>query len=136
VRAGPIQKFAFTVALVALIVSSSGCGTYRQVPAPGAKSEASSDDPSNRILEGDTVRLRLKSGEKYSGTVARLSDQELSLGGRGNYGHSDLIIRLEEIDQVEIRNESAGEVEGAWLVGLGLGFVVAFIVGMNSAGWN
>ena len=40
-----------------------------------------------------------------------ITDETLGLGELGNYGLTDLTIQLDEIEEVELRNESSGQIE-------------------------
>ena len=104
-----IRRIAFTMVLATLLISHLGCATYRDgaLPAPGMQGDETSKDV---VAEGDSVRLSLYSGKSYSGNVIWVTNDKLKLGGLGNYGLPDLIIQLAEIEKLELRNQSGGQI--------------------------
>ncbi len=121
-----IRRLAFTMVLTTLLVSYSGCATYRDVALPASEVKAGDETPNDIVVEGDDVRLRLYSDETYSGKVIWITNEELRLGGLGNYGLSDITVQLAEIERIELRNESSGQIETSWFLGIGLGLFGLF----------
>ncbi len=120
--------------LIALCVFLSGCATYRQATVPVMGPGAGIPDDTSSILEGDTVRLVLDSGETASGKVLRLDDEKLVLDLGGNYGHEEQVIGLAEIEHAEFRNESDGQIEGHWFLAIGAALAVSVLVTLRSIG--
>lgn len=122
--------------LVTLCIVLSGCTTYRPAAIPGAGSERDSGEGNASIRLGDTVRIVLHSGETVSGKVLWITKEEIALGSRGNYGDEDLVIKVSTIDLVEVRDQSDGQIEGRWFIGLGVAALIAAYVSLRSTGWN
>ena len=120
--------------LIALCVFLSGCATYRQATVPVMGPGARNPDDTSSILEGDTVRLVLDSGETASGKVLRLDDEKLVLDLGGNYDHEERVIGLAEIEHAEFRNESDGQIEGHWFLAIGAALAVSILVTLRSMG--
>jgi len=95
-----------------------------------------SGEENSSVMEGDTVRIVLHSGEKVSGKVMWITNEEMSLGGRGNYGDEDLVLKVSTIDYVEVRDQSDGQIEGRWFIGLGVAAVIGAYIGLRSINMN
>ena len=131
-----MRRFAFSTVLITLLLSLWGCGTYRKVTLPDSGVETDAGYQKFPISEGDSVRLKLRSGETYSGTVIWLTKKELGLDGLGNYGPSDLIIQLPNIEKLELRNQSDGQVETTSFLAVGIGLIAVFFWLLNSSQGN
>ncbi len=128
-----ITRYFWVVTLCAFL---SGCATYRPASIPEAEPEAGSSEEGPSILEGDTVRLVLRSGKKVSGKVLWLTRDEIALGRRGNYGDDDLVIKFSETEYAEIRDQSDGQIERSWFVSLGVAALISAYVGLRSIDMN
>jgi hypothetical protein len=131
-KLGVIMRFFW---LATLCVFISGCATYRPASVPVAEPGTEFDEATSSILEGDTARIALHSGKKVSGKVLWLSSEKLALDRGGNYDNEELVIGISEIDQVEIRNQSDGQIEKRWFLSLGAAAVVATYVALRNAGF-
>jgi len=72
--------------------------------------------------------VTLRSGENLTGKVAWLTNDELALVGRENYGHSDMVVRVADIEHIEIREQSDGDIERRWFVGMGMAAVLSVLL--------
>ena len=131
-----LRKTTKVIWLFTLCVFVSGCTTYRPSSIPDAVPEMGSGEESPSVLEGDTVRIILYSGKGVSGKVLWMTNEEIALGSRGNYGDEDLIIKVSTIEYVEVREQSDGELEKRWFLGLGAAAVIGAYIGLRSINMN
>lgn len=117
-----------------LCVFVSGCATYRSASLPEPVPEMGSGGGGSSVREGDTVRILLRSGETVSGEVMWMTNEEVSLGNRGNYGGEDLAVAISTIESIEVRNESDGEIEGLWFISMGVALLISAFIGLQSMG--
>ncbi len=122
--------------LVTLGVFVSGCTTYRPSSFPGAVPETGSGEENPSLSEGDTVRIVLHSGKRVSGKVLWMTMEEIALGSRGNYGDENLVIKVSTIEYIEVRDQSDGEIEGAWFISLGVAAIVSAYLALRSINMN
>ena len=104
--------------VLSLVFFLVGCTTYRPGYVPGEPQGVQAGAEDGPVRVGSTVRITLKDGNSVSGKVTALSNEELVLGGRGNYGFEDLTINVKDIENVEIRNESDSTIELGWFVAI------------------
>ena len=71
-----------------------------------------------------------------SGKVNWVTNEELALGSRGNYGHEDRVVKVVEIEFVEVRDQSDGQIESRWFLGLGAAAVISIYIGLRSIEMN
>ena len=128
--AGDFRRVIFVFVLAAFLVASSGCTSYRRAALPGSVGMVAPSAEICTVVEGSSVRIGLRTGETVSGTVSSISAEELVLGGRGNYAHSDVVVRIAEIDYVEMREQSDGQVERGWFFGLFVAAVVGLVLSL------
>ena len=121
---GNFRRFCFAVTLGTFIVAASGCATYQRTVVSGEGAEDAVVDRAKLVEEGTTVRVKLLSGETVGGTVLSVTDNEIELGSRGNYGHENATVRISDVNYIEVREQSDGLIEGGWFVGILIGLSV------------
>ncbi|MBE0564510.1 MAG: hypothetical protein IH621_01015 [Krumholzibacteria bacterium] len=131
-----MKRIIWCFELVTICAFIAGCTTYRPASIPVAESATDPGEEHSLILEGDAVRMVLHSGEEVSGKVIWLTNEELALGNRGNYGDEDLVIKVSEIEYAEIRDQSDSQIERRWFVSLGAAALVAAYIGLRGIGMN
>lgn len=104
--------------VLSLVFFLAGCASYKPGYVPGDAHGGQAGTGDGPVRVGSTVRITLKEGNTVSGKITALSNEELVLGGRGNYGFEDLTINVQDIENVEIRNESDSTIELGWLVAI------------------
>lgn len=118
--------------LVTLCAFISGCATYRPASVPVVETGTGFAEGTSSVVEGDAVRISLHSGKEATGKVLWLNGEKLALDRGGNHDNEELVIDIAEIDRVEIRDQSDGQIERNWFLSLGAAALVAAYVGLRS----
>ncbi len=114
-------RLALLLLLGAMALVNFGCASYQRAPV-------AADAPAGTWPEGTNVRVVLHSGDKYTGRILRSTTEEIALDGLGNYGESEIVLSLADVDYVEVRQQSDGEIEQGWFILLGVALVTTFFL--------
>lgn len=115
------------VLLSTLMALASGCATYR----PAHTDVMGVEEDRASIIEGDTVRLLLDSGQTVSGKVRWLTDEKLGISRAGNLG-DEVVVAIADIARAEIRDQSDGQIDGYLFMGVGAALVTgAYLILRN-----
>ena len=118
--------------LVTLCCFVSGCSTYRRVDSPTIVIESDSGDHNDTISSGANLRVTLLTGEVVLGQVVWVTNDEIALSSRGNYGYENRIVKVAEIEFVEVRDQSDSQIERRWFLGLGAAAVISIFIGLRN----
>ena len=122
--------------LLSLCVYLSACTTYRTATLPGTPPDPIPGEEIPVVSKGDAVKIHLHSGEKESGKVLWVTDREIALGHRENYGGDDLVVPVSNIESIEVREQSDGQIEGAWFASLLVAAFVGMYYSLRNIGYN
>lgn len=126
-------RTAAPLLLISLVVYLSGCSSYHRGYVPALAPQSEEGVGGTRVRVGSQVRIKLKTGQRVHGKVGRLDGDGIDLVHRENYGGQDLSVPYSEIDSVDVRFLSDGEIEGVWFVGLGVALVGGTLWGLQNA---
>jgi hypothetical protein len=101
-----------------------GCASYKQGAFPTFDQESGAKEETVEIRVGSEVEIVMITGEKTSGEVVRISENELVVGRAGNYGFEENTIDRQDIVRVEVRKETGVATVAATTVGV---LVIAFV---------
>lgn len=104
----------------------AGCGSFRPAYLPGRDAETRNPASGENLKSGDVIRVFLVSRESHQGRFLAFVCDSLQMSWPTDQGDQNLTLPLAEIDRIEVRTLTDGQLASLASIGIlgGLGLQV------------